>query len=83
MANRTNDENLDLFYLNIEQDEKERSQKANKRISKNRRENTKKNNKNNAKLNKKIQTKRIVKIQKNLDNKQQKMINLILMMKLL
>ena len=53
MANRTNDENLDLFYLNIEQDEKERSQKANKRISKNRRENTKKNNKNNAKLNKK------------------------------
>lgn len=53
MANRTNDENLDLFYLNIEQDEKERSQKANKRISKNKRENTKKNNKNNAKLNKK------------------------------
>ena len=53
MANRTKDENLDLFYLNIEQDEKERSQKANKRISKNRRENTKKNNKNNAKLNKK------------------------------
>ena len=42
MANRTNDENLDLFYLNIEQDEKERSQKANKRISKNKRENTKK-----------------------------------------
>lgn len=52
MANMTNDENLDLFYLNIEKDEKERSRKANKRISKNRRESKKKNNKNNSKLNK-------------------------------
>ena len=52
MANMTNDENLDLFYLNIEKDEKERIRKANKRISKNRRESKKKNNKNNSKLNK-------------------------------
>lgn len=34
MANRTNDENLDLFYLNIEQDEKKEVKKLIKEFRK-------------------------------------------------
>lgn len=50
MAKGTNDENLDLFYLNIEQDEKERNEKGNKKVSK-KVKNKRNNNKKNSKLN--------------------------------